>query len=335
MTSDDQITIALSIGDPAGIGPEVVLKALTDPEIVSLAHWIVVGEHAVLRQAGETCGIPLCELSHVVLLEPAALPGSAPVRFGELNADYGRAAALYVQEATQLCMTGKADAMVTAPLNKEAVTSSGMSFLGHTEYIAQLCGAMEVRMLLASEKLKVIHVTTHVSLRQSTESTAERILRTIELGNEGLGLLGIERPRIAVAGLNPHAGEHGLFGTEDATNIAPAVREAQARGLDCIGPIAPDTVFLKAYRGGYDLVVAMYHDQGHIPMKLIAFEETVNVSLGLPIIRTSVDHGTAFDIAGKNQADARNMKAALRMAVSMARRKRLHGSKSAGRRLAR
>ena len=212
--------------------------------------------------------------------------------------------------------------MVTAPLNKEAVMMSGQPsgqpFSGHTEYIAALCGATESRMLLASERLCTVHVSTHVALRAACDLDTGRIVRTIELGYEAMRLLGFEKPRIAVCGLNPHAGEHGLFGPEDESLIAPAVKAARAKGIACSGPHAGDTIFLQASRGAYDLVVAMYHDQGHIPMKLIDFEGTVNVSLGIPIIRTSVDHGTAFDIAGKNQGDARSMKQAMRMAVRMA-----------------
>jgi 4-hydroxythreonine-4-phosphate dehydrogenase len=207
-------------------------------------------------------------------------------------------------------------------VNKEAVTLSGRAFSGHTEYIAELCGATESRMLLASDRLCTIHVTTHVALRRACELDTGRILRTIELGQEAMRLLGFEQPRIAVCGLNPHAGEHGLFGEEDGRFILPAIQAAQARGMLCSGPHAGDTVFLQASRGAYDLVVAMYHDQGHIPMKLIDFEGTVNISLGIPIIRTSVDHGTAFDIAGKNQADPRSMKQAMRMAARMAATRR-------------
>ncbi len=217
-----------------------------------------------------------------------------------------------------MCASGEADAMVTAPLNKESVTLGGMKFSGHTEYIAEVVGAKESRMLLYSDKLRVLHVTTHVPLREACNSTKERILRTIELGDEALKQMDMSQRRIAVCGLNPHAGEHGLFGTEDAEKIAPAIEEAKAQGIDCYGPMPADTVFLKAFRGEFELVVAMYHDQGHIPVKLVDFEQTVNVSIGLPIIRTSVDHGTAFDIAGKGIADARNMKSAMRLASVMA-----------------
>jgi len=254
-----------------------------------------------------------------VLLDRRQLHGVP--RAGELNAACGRAALDYVRTATLLALHHEVDAMATAPLNKEAVVLAGVHFTGHTEYIAELCGAADSRMLLINDRLRVVHVTTHCSLRRACEPTVQRIVRTIELGNESLQLLGFQSPRIAVCGLNPHAGENGLFGNEDAALILPAVQAAQSAGIPCQGPFPADTLFTKAVRGEFDLVVAMYHDQGHIPMKLMDFENTVNVSLGLPIIRTSVDHGTAFDIAGKNCADARNMKAALRLAVSMAQRR--------------
>ncbi len=315
----DQPTVALTMGDPAGVGPEVVLKALADPEIAPLARWIVVGDSNILERASRIIGIPL---SHARLQDTPALGSYDDFAFGRLDARCGAAAVEYVRIATTLCLDGAADAMVTAPLNKEAVTLSGRQFSGHTEYIAELCGATESRMLLASERLCTIHVTTHVALRRACELTTGRVLRTIELGDQAMKLLGFEQPRIAVCGLNPHAGEHGLFGNEDQQVIAPAIAAAQSAGIRCSGPYAGDTIFLQASRGAYDLVVAMYHDQGHIPMKLIDFEGTVNVSLGIPIIRTSVDHGTAFDIAGRNLADPRSMKQAMRMAARMARTRR-------------
>ncbi len=316
---DDLPVIALTMGDPAGIGPEVVLKALADPALDGLARWVVVGDARVLEMAESVTGVPL---AHARLLDAAALADYADFQFGKLDARCGAAAVEYVRLATRLCLDGGAEAMVTAPLNKEAVTLNGMAFSGHTEYIAELCGATESRMLLASERLATIHVSTHVPLRRACDLDTQRILRTIELGNGAMKLLGYETPRIAVCGLNPHAGEHGLFGEEDERAIAPAIRAAQAAGIRCTGPHAGDTVFLQASRGAYDLVVAMYHDQGHIPMKLIDFEGTVNISLGVPVIRTSVDHGTAFDIAGKNLADARSMKQAMRLAARMAATRR-------------
>jgi 4-hydroxythreonine-4-phosphate dehydrogenase len=281
----------------------------------------VVGDSRILEIAERVTGL---RLAAALVLDSPALGGIEDFSFGRLDARCGQAAVEYVRMATEMCLHGAADAMVTPPLNKEAVVLSGRPFSGHTEYIAELCGAAESRMLLASEKLATVHVTTHVPLRQACDLSVDRIVRTIELGGEAMRLLGFEQPRIAVCGLNPHAGEHGLFGEEDRKFIVPAIEAARAKGIECSGPHAGDSVFLQAWRGAYDLVVAMYHDQGHIPMKLLDFEGTVNISLGIPIIRTSVDHGTAFDIAGKNQADARSMKQAMRMAARMAaaRRKR-------------
>ena len=309
--------VAITIGDPAGVGAEITLKALRDPAIAALADWVIVGDRVALDQAANECTLPINWLNGLHVLDNDLLGGHAP-KSGQLSAEYGRAAVEYVRIATEMCLRGEADAMVTAPLNKEAVSMSGMRFSGHTEYLAELCGIADSRMLLSNERLSVIHVSTHISLRQATMLNTDRIVRTIELGEEAMKLMGRVSPRIAVCGLNPHAGEHGLFGNEDLETITPAIKAAQNRGIDCIGPTAPDTTFLDGMRGKYDLVVAMYHDQGHIPMKLIDFEQTVNISLGIPIIRTSVDHGTAFDIAGRNMADARNMTAALRAGAAMA-----------------
>jgi len=312
---DNRPAIVLTMGDPAGVGPEIVLKALADPSVASLARWIVAGDAAVLERAEAVTGL---KLSSAELRDAGMIKPGEPFAFGRLDARYGAAGLEYVRAATLMCLRGEASAMVTAPLNKEAVTLSGRAFTGHTEFIAELCGATESRMLLWSERLSTVHVTTHVALRRACDVDPQRVLRTIELGHDAMKLLGFERPRIAVCGLNPHAGEHGLFGDEDQKLILPAIAAAKEHGIAATGPHAPDTVFLQAVRGAYDLVVAMYHDQGHIPMKLVDFEGTVNISLGIPIIRTSVDHGTAFDIAGKNLADARSMKQAMRVAAKMA-----------------
>jgi 4-hydroxythreonine-4-phosphate dehydrogenase len=313
--------IAITIGDPAGVGAEVVLKALADHDIAALADWIVIGDQEPLQAAGTLMDIDPADVG-CDYLPTGQLTGMGAIEFGQLRAGYGAAAVEYVRRATLMCLNGEAAAMVTAPLNKEAVTLGGTHFTGHTEYIAELCHATESRMLLASDRVSTIHVTTHVPLEQACHVTIERVLRTIELGSEALRLMLRRTPRIGVMGLNPHAGEHGLFGTQEHDVIEPAIAEAIARGLDCTGPLPPDTAYVRALRGEFDLIVAQYHDQGHIPMKLIDFEQTVNVSLGIPIIRTSVDHGTAFDIAGKNAADARNMKAAMRLAVRMAEGRR-------------
>jgi len=310
--------IAVTMGDPAGVGPEVILKALTDPEVSSLADWLIIGDAGVLSATAEQCGIPLSGLK-ASIINVRSLPADEPVPVGRLSAVCGAAAVEYVRIATGMCLRNEAVAMVTAPLNKESVTLSGRKFSGHTEYIAELCGAGESRMLLAGPRLSVVHVSTHISLRRACELDTGRILETIRLGDQAMRLLGHSAPRVVVCGLNPHAGEHGLFGSEDEQFILPAIEAARGQGILCDGPAAPDTVFLQASRGRYDLVVAMYHDQGHIPMKLLDFDDTVNISIGIPIIRTSVDHGTAFDIAGQNKASARNMKAAMRIAASMGR----------------
>jgi 4-phospho-D-threonate 3-dehydrogenase / 4-phospho-D-erythronate 3-dehydrogenase len=309
--------VVITLGDPAGVGGEVTLKALSDPAIQSSARWILLGDQATIHAAETTTGVKLIDLK-VEFRDSGMLPKEEPIKMGQLRAEYGKAAAAYVYTATRMCLDGEADAMVTAPLNKEAVTLSGLTFSGHTEYIAEICGVGDSRMLLVGAKLSVVHVSTHTSLKKACELDVGRITRTIVLGNDAMKLLGHPTPRIAVCGLNPHAGEHGLFGSEDEEFIKPAVEECRRAGIDCEGPVAPDTIFHRAAKGSHDLIVAMYHDQGHIPMKLLDFEATVNTSLGIPIIRTSVDHGTAFDIAGKNIASDGNMRAAMKMAVTMA-----------------
>lgn len=339
MGNDALPTIAITTGDPAGIGPEVVLKALADQELLDTARWVVIGDAAILEMAGAQIGLKRPDwvlqdgdspqrsghsTAQISLIDAHQIEPSQ-FAIGKLSAACGSAALEYVRTATQLCLDGQADAMVTAPLNKEAVSLSGQNFTGHTEFIAELSEAAESRMLLVNDHLRVIHVSTHCSLRSACELHTSRILRTIQLGHEALQSLGFAEPRIAVCGLNPHAGENGLFGSEDLGIIVPAIRSAQEMGLTCEGPFPADTIFIQAVRGSYDLVVAMYHDQGHVPMKLLDFENTINVSLGLPIVRTSVDHGTAFDIAGKNQADPSSMKAAMKLAVMMSLNRRKIG----------
>ena len=342
MKNETLPTVAITTGDPAGIGPEVVLKALADRELLSTARWVVIGDAAILNMVGKQIGLrppdcivqdgrsaqwPGSRTAQVCLLDVHQLEPSQ-FTVGKLSAACGSAALEYVRTATQLCLDGEADAMVTAPLNKEAVSLTGQGFTGHTEFIADLSKAAESRMLLVNDYLRVIHVSTHRSLRSACELDTPRILRTIQLGNEALQSLGFAQPRIAVCGLNPHAGENGLFGSEDLELIVPAIQAAQDMGMICEGPFPADTIFIQAVRGAYDLVVAMYHDQGHVPMKLLDFEHTINVSLGLPIIRTSVDHGTAFDIAGKNRADPSSLKAAMKLAVTMSLNQHKSGSSS-------
>jgi 4-hydroxythreonine-4-phosphate dehydrogenase len=326
--SHDHPTIAVTMGDPAGIGPEVVVKALSDLEVRRLARWVIVGEEWIIRELGALADLgrietaadlaTALERSDVVVLNCGLLSPAERV-IGQLSAACGRAGLEYVRIATQLCLDGRAQAIVTAPLNKEAVALTDRTFRGHTEFLAQLCGALEPRLFLYNQRLCVVHVSTHCSLVEATRLTIERVATTIEMGHVAMTRLGFPAPRIALCGLNPHAGENGLFGDEERRLIVPALERARSLGLVCAGPLPADTLFMQAVRGKYDLVVAMYHDQGHIPMKLLDFEHTVNVTLGLPIIRTSVDHGTAFDIAGKHLASADNMKTAMRLARELAR----------------
>lgn len=304
--------LIVSAGDPAGIGPEITVRALGDPAVAGLGETAVAGDPAQLRELAARFGVP----------EPAieAAGDASGVRSGELSAAGGRAAVAAITRAVELIQAGRYDAIVTAPINKEALRLAGFGWPGHTEMLADLAGAGDVRMLLLSGRLRVVHVTTHRSLRSAIEAaTRDRVLRTIELAAGAGRLLGAERPRVAVAGLNPHAGEGGLFGDEELREIGPAVEAARAQGIDATGPWPPDTVFWRASRGEFDVVVAMYHDQGHIPVKLAGFDDGVNVTLGLPFPRTSVDHGTAFDIAGRGVARWDSMLAALRVASRMAR----------------
>jgi len=305
--------LIVSVGDPAGVGPEVTVKALAQPGMGDLAEIGVAGDPADLRRTAELLGLPA----------PARIEAAGDatgVRPAQLSAQGGAAAVAAIRHAVELIQAGAYDALVTAPINKEAVKLAGFGWPGHTEMLADLTHTLDVRMLLVTDRLKVVHVTTHRSLRSAIDAaTHGRIVRTIELAQEGARQLGVVRPRIAVAGLNPHAGEGGLFGDEEARDITPAVADACAAGIDASGPWAPDTLFWRASQGEFDVVVAMYHDQGHIPVKLGGFDEGVNVTLGLPFPRASVDHGTAFDIAGKGIARWASMAAAIRVAAQLAR----------------
>jgi 4-hydroxythreonine-4-phosphate dehydrogenase len=322
--------IALTMGDPAGIGPEVIAKTFAEPGFHERDRVVVVGDVAVMERAVRLLGLSLRVNpvagpeealfgEGVIDLMPAGeLPDDLP--FGELDARAGAAAFEYVRRATELAMDGEVDAVSTAPLNKEAMHMGGFEYPGHTEILAELTGTKDYAMMLVAPDLRVIHVSTHVSLAEAIERVRpERELAVIRLAHAALRKLGIEEPRIAVAGLNPHAGESGLFGTEDAERIAPAVEEARREGIDAGGPYPPDTVFSRVRRGEFDIVVVQYHDQGHIPVKLLGFESGVNVTVGLPFFRTSVDHGTAFDIAGTGKADHTSLRAALDLACELAR----------------
>jgi 4-phospho-D-threonate 3-dehydrogenase / 4-phospho-D-erythronate 3-dehydrogenase len=322
--------LAVTLGDPAGVGPEIILKALWRKEIFEQCRPVVVGDSRILERASFWLG---CDpLVFEFLLDPVEgeyRPGTIPIfnqanappeecSVGEIGAVSGRAAVEAVFQACDLAMSGQVDAVVTAPLNKAAMNLAGYHYAGHTELLAERTGAEKVSMLLVGPKLRVVHVSTHVSLAEAVQRVKrERVEQVIDLAQQSARALGFGSPRIAVAGLNPHAGEGGLFGDQEAREIVPAVQAARARGLNVSDPQPPDTVFLRAVNGEFDVVVAMYHDQGHIPMKLLAFDEGVNVSMGLPIIRTSVDHGTAFDIAGTGKASENSLLAAVDVAVRM------------------
>ena len=323
--------IAITMGDPAGIGPEIILKALAVEGIYAWCQPLVYGDVGWMRKAARLLpqiieeGVQVNFDSLAARLTHQATDADlSGVQWGELSAQAGKAAGQCVVAATQAALRGDIDAIVTAPLNKEALALGGFDFPGHTELLAHVTHTPRYGMLLLSGELRVVHVSTHVSLREAIARVrTPRILECIRLAHRACQELGIAAPRIAVAGLNPHAGEHGLFGTEEQTEILPAIQQAQAEGIEASGPHPPDTVFARAANGAYDLVVAMYHDQGHIPVKLHGFESGVNVTIGLPVIRTSVDHGTAFDIAGQGVASPSSLLEALRVAAQMVSARRL------------
>ncbi|MCX7890738.1 MAG: 4-hydroxythreonine-4-phosphate dehydrogenase PdxA [Burkholderiales bacterium] len=326
--------IAITMGDAAGVGPEVVMKALAHPELYAMCRPFVVGDARRLDEAGRRAGTRLAvsriaapadaRFAHgtVDCIDLDLIPADLP--FGRLAPIAGEAAYRYVEKAVALTLAGEADAICTAPLNKEALNAAGHRYPGHTELLAALTGTPEVSLMLMAPGLVVIHVTTHIGLLDAIERIdAPLVERTIARGRELLVRAGNRDPRIAVCGINPHAGEGGLFGRgEEETKIVPAIAACQARGWAVAGPLPADTLFHRARKGDFDLVVAMYHDQGHAPVKAVAFDTGVNITAGLPILRTSVDHGTAFDIAGTGKADERSMLEALRQAAALAPKRR-------------
>lgn len=317
--------VAITMGDPAGIGPEIIVKAAARSDFATAHRAFCIGDPERLRQAVTlndvtlrivTLAAPEEFVPQSGVLHVLAGPSSpTDLPYGTVNAQAGYAAFAYVRQAIELANAGRINAICTAPINKEALAAAGVKYPGHTEILAELSGAGEAAMMLVSPELRVILVTIHCSLRQAIEQLSiEAELRTIRLADKALRGMGIASPRIAVAGLNPHAGEGGLFGREDIDIIAPAVSYAREGGIDASGPFAGDTVFMLARRGRYDIVVAQYHDQGLIPIKLMGVECGVNVTIGLPYIRTSPDHGTAFDIAGHGVADPTSFRLALETA---------------------
>ncbi|TQM02019.1 4-hydroxythreonine-4-phosphate dehydrogenase PdxA [Pseudonocardia kunmingensis] len=319
--------LGLTVGDPAGIGPEVVLAAARDPRVAA-ARLLAIGSMEALRSAASV--VPDAPALRAVAspaearFEPGTLdvvvvPSDRPVPVGKLSAEAGKIAFDGVAHAVELALAGDIDGIVTAPLNKEAIALAGHPYPGHTEILAELTGTTDFAMMLTALKLRVVHVTTHVGIRKMLEKvTTERVLTTVRLADRALRDMGIERPSVGVAGLNPHAGEGGLFGDEEQTTITPAIERARAEGIDATGPWPADTLFGRAVAGDFDVAIAMYHDQGHIAVKVLGFETGVNATIGLPIVRTSVDHGTAFDIAGTGKASADSMVEAVLVGASMA-----------------
>lgn len=323
-------TIAITMGDPSGIGPEIIMKALARADVHGMCNPLVIGDAERLRRAADIVGVRLAVDARseaaearfrgvrVQCIDLALVPKDHA--FGKVSPLSGEAAYRYVECAVKLVASGSAQAICTAPLSKEALHAAGHRYPGHTELLAALTNTAEVSMMLVAPQLRVIHVTTHMGLLDAIERIdAPLVERTIARAHATLVKAGIASPRIGVCGINPHAGEGGLFGRgEEATKIEPAVAACRARGWDVRGPLPADTLFFLAARGDYDVVVAMYHDQGHGPVKVLGLEAGVNITVGLPVIRTSVDHGTAFDIAGTGRADERSLVEALRQAAALA-----------------
>jgi len=332
--------IGISVGDPAGIGPEITARALALPEIYGLCRPLVVAEAEMMKAAIKFSKLDLkirvisspreglYQFGTIDLLDLKNVDGKS-VRHKVISADYGRASFEYVQKIIELALSKEIDATVTGPISKEAINQAGFHYSGHTEIYADLTHTKDYAMMLVHKEFRVIHVSTHVSLREACDRVRQdRIYQVIRLGYDAVKGLGIEDPKIAVAGLNPHAGESGMFGREETEEIEPAIKQAQREGLRVEGPIPPDTVFSKMQGGQYDLVVVMYHDQGHIPTKLIGFQyddktktwgsmSGVNITCGLPVIRVSVDHGTAFGKAGEGRANPESMIQAIQIAAKL------------------
>ena len=317
--------IAVTMGDPAGVGPEVCLHLLQNAEVAELCVPIVFGDRVVLEQAAEQCGLArpakciggLAEADGPCVLDLGAITTS-DFETGEVNAATGRAGYTYVEDAINAALSGQVAAVTTAPLNKEALRAAGIPHPGHTEIFAALTHAQRACMMQYSSEVRCVFVTTHVPYAEVPRLlTKERILDTLELGAQAMRRIRGAEPKIGVLGLNPHAGEHGLFGDEEERIIIPAIETARERGFDVEGPIPPDTAFLPAKRRATDVFVCLYHDQGHIPLKALCFDEAVNTTLGLPIIRTSVDHGTALDIAGQGKANPSSLFEAVKLAVKL------------------
>lgn len=331
MSTQDRPIIGITMGDPAGVGSEVIVKAY--PELLEHARIVVIGDHAVMERAIEVCESSL-GLQVIDAVDEAewgadripvlSLDNVSDLEFGVVREAYGAASLAYVERAIELAIDGVIDAITTAPINKQATRLAGSTYAGHTGMLADFTDTENYSMMLIEGDFRVTHVSTHVSVREACDLvTTERVLDTIRVTDDALRELGIATPRIAVSGLNPHASDGGLLGDEEEQEIIPAVEKAQAEGIEAIGPESPDTVYVQAAAGDYDCTVAMYHDQGHIPTKMLGFQDEgtvsgVNMTIGLPIVRTSVDHGTAFDIAGEGIASATSLVDAVRVASQVA-----------------
>jgi len=324
--------IAVSMGDPAGIGPEICAKALTSPQLQMIANCVVIGDRKAMRQGLKVAKIANIEINPVKKISEAKFVPSVlnvldlknvemgRLKIGQVSKAAGKASLEYIEKAAQLAMDGKVDAIATAPINKEAIKKAGSKFKGHTELLAARTKARNYAMMFISDTLWVILATTHMPLKEVSKNLdKKKIVRAIKLAHETLFKLREKKPKIGVAGLNPHAGEAGLFGDEEIKIIGPAVAEAKKLGINVKGPISPDAIFYLDNIGMFDIVVAMYHDQGLIPLKLLSFNKSVNMTVGLPIIRTSVDHGTGFDIAGKGWANPQSLIEAIKVAAHFAR----------------
>ena len=327
--------VGITMGDAAGVGPEIILKSLANPEIYELCNPLVIGDSKILERAKsfvdsslEIDSVSEGELDQATYqfgtincLDLNLLSADLPV--GQVSPEAGHAAFEFLRTAIELAKAEKIDAICTAPLNKEALQKGGHKYPGHTEILADLTGTKDFSMMLSAPKLKVIHVTTHVGIIDAVKMiNPERVYHVIKLAHETLEKAGISAPKIAVCGINPHAGENGLFGYgEEEEKVIPGVEKAQNEGINAVGPLPADTLFFRAVRGDFDIVVAMYHDQGHGPIKVLGLDAGVNITVGLPIIRTSVDHGTAFDIAGTGKADEKSLIEAIRQAVELAPKK--------------
>lgn len=329
--------LAITMGDPAGIGPEIIVKALQLPKVWRVCRPLIIGSQTIMDHTAKSLGLSMplvTEDGHELSSNPrmyrrGSLPvldpfsGSIrPVRLGRVTARSGNMAVTCIQTAVRLAMAGCVQGVVTAPINKHAIHLAGHTYPGHTEMLADLTKSRESGMMIVGGPLKILFATTHLPLRDVPKVlTSATILRAIRLAHRGLiGLFHHQKPRIGVAGLNPHAGENGLFGDEEDRLIRPAIQQAKKQGIACTGPHPADTLFGKAVRGSFDGIVALYHDQGLIPLKTVAFGHCVNITVGLPIIRTSVDHGTAYDIAGQGKADPTSLVEAIEMAATLAGR---------------